>query len=425
MNIRIYFIKYTKYIVRILKESLKETKQLFFNSSTKLQKEYLSWFLERNQKKSQYFVAESINGVSQKNIDTKLITFYLPQYYENKMNNDNFGKGFMEWYNVTKAIPQFTGHYQPHLPIDVGFYDLSHDDIMYRQIELAKKYGIYGFCFYYYWFSGERLLDKPLDNFLANKDLKFPFCLFWANETWTKLWGDGDHRTIIKKQELNQNDEKLFIKDIVKYFQDDRYIKIHNKPLLIIYKTEIFKKEKFTSFLETIKLEIKNYGFSDLYILTTDCGFGKIDAKQYKMDGIVEFTHRDIQEKPIVYDLKNKYINPHFRGIVYDIYQSLQKKKHIQKSNQNIFKCVAAGWDNTARKAYSGATIFYMNPSIYKKWLKDVIDWTKKNKPKEEQIIFVDSWNEWAEGAHLEPDQHYGYAYLQATKEALEETFTE
>lgn len=422
MNISIYIIKYTKYIIRVTRDFFKEFCQKIFNNSTKLQKEYLTWVFQRNQKFSEDFVKSSIDNISQSNVKTKLITFYLPQFYENEINNENFGKGFMEWYNTTKAIPQFLGHNQPQLPIDVGFYNLSNDDIMYRQIELAKKYGIYGFCFYYYWFSGDRLLEKPLDNFLKNRDLNMPFCLFWANETWTRLWGDGNHRKVIKKQELKENDEKLFIEDIIKYFQDSRYIKIGNKPLLIIYKTEIFEKGKFIDFINTIKSEVKKHGFQDIFILTTDCGFGKIDAFQYNLDGIVEFTHRDIVEKPIFYNMKNKYINPNFKGRVYDIKKSLLKNKHIQDSEQNIYKCVTAGWDNTARKAYSGAEVFQMSPADYKKWLKDVIIWTKKCEYNSNQFVFIDSWNEWAEGAHLEPDQHYGYAYLQATKEVLEET---
>ena len=172
----------------------------------------------------------------------------------------------MEWYNVTKCIPQYTGHYQPHLPIDTGFYDLSHDDIMYRQIALAKKYGIYGFCFYYYWFSGDRLLEKPLDNFLNNKKLNIPFCLFWANESWTNLWGNGE-RTIIKKQELLEGDAEKFSEEIIQYFKDERYIKIGNKPLFIIYKSQLFAKKLFDDFIEKLRLKVIPTKSSVLIIL--------------------------------------------------------------------------------------------------------------------------------------------------------------
>lgn len=415
--------RYYKYFKREFFNYIESVKAKIFCSNNSLKIKHLNWILENNINTKKEYMLEIKESVNINNIDTKLIAFYLPQFYENEVNNKYFGKGFMEWYNVTKAIPQFTGHYQPHLPIDVGFYNLSHDDIMYRQIELAKKYGIYGFCFYYYWFSGERLLEKPLDNFLNNKDLNMPFCLFWANETWTNLWGDGNERKIIKEQKLRDDDDEKFVTDILKYFNDQRYIKIDNKPLLIIYRSQIFKFERFQKFIKHLRTEVKNAGYKDVNILLTDADIGSItNMAQYNIDGIVEFTHRDISHNAPNLDMHDKFLNPNFKGCIYDIEKALNKKYHLISHNYEIYKSITCGWDNTPRKAYSGAMIFHMNPSIYKKWMKDIIMWTKNNRKPEEQFVFIDSWNEWAEGAHLEPDQHYGYAYLQATKEALEET---
>ena len=329
----------------------------------------------------------------------------------------------MEWYNVTKAIPQYTGHYQPHLPIDVGFYNLTHDDIMYRQIELARKYGIYGFCFYYYWFSGQTLLEKPIRNFLNNKDLNMPFCLMWTNETWTNVWGDGNHKKIIKQQELLDDDYLKFANDVILYFKDERYIKINGKPLLIIYQSQLFEKEKFIRFIRLLKENISKNGFDDIYIMTTNAKITNQDLSEYDIEGVIEFSHQTLPIQKAVCEIKNRFINPNFMGKIIDVKKALSNNLHLQENSYKTFKCIYPGWDNTARKAYkSGCFVFEMTPLDFKIWLKDLINWTRKKHKKEEQLIFINAWNEWAEGSHLEPDQKYGYAYLQSTKEALEET---
>ena len=415
--------KYIGFVLRKIINFYEINKRIFLNTNNKLKLQYIDWLIEDRKTKSNEYISLS-NDNYKNNNSIKLIAFYLTQYHENEINNKYFGKGFMEWYNVTKCIPQFKGHYQPHLPIDVGFYDLSNDDIMYRQIELAKQYGIYGFCFYYYWFSGDKLLEKPLENFLNNKELDIPFFLFWANETWTCLWDNGDNKKIIKKQELKDDDSEKFCNDIIKYFKDDRYIKIDNKPLLIIYKWSIFEKEKFKNFLEFLTKYTISEGFDGLYIIWNDDAIGNINIKEYSGDAIVEFSNRQLQRGLQLLNLSRNFVIPSFKGQVFDIKKSLEKNLHLSENKDKTFKTVCCGWDNSPRKAFSNATIFSMTPKDYKKWLKDVILWTKKKYKKDEQFVFINAWNEWAEGAHLEPDQHYGYAYLQATKEALEETST-
>jgi len=412
-----------KYTSKFLQNLFNCLKWKIFNNTLCLKSEYLDWMFKNNITDSKDYVEISDDNITLTSKDTKLITFYLPQYYENEVNNKYFGKGFMEWYNTTKSIPQYTGHNQPQLPIDVGFYNLSHPDTMYRQIELAKKYGIYGFCFYYYWFSGDRLLEKPLDMFLENKDLNMPFCLFWANETWSNIWGRKKDKEIIKKQELLDGDDERFVNDILKYFKDERYIKINNKPLLIIYRANLFEEEKFQKFLISIKLKVKENGFDGIYILTTDVQHRGVDIDNLDIDGVVEFSHQDMvtSEYSDLLNLKGRFVNPNFRGRVIDIKKLLGENRHLANKDYKLYKCPAAGWDNSARKAYTNATVFHMTPNDFKKWLSDDIKWTKEHNSEDEQIVFIDSWNEWAEGAHLEPDQKYGYAYLQAVKDALEE----
>ena len=418
-KIQKYLIKYYNYLKRLTQNVNNEVSWKLFNNTSKLKNEFVNWIFKNNFNPSKDFVPLTDKNVIIDDDLPKLITFYLPQYYENETNNKNFGKGFMEWYNVTKCIPQFTGHYQPHLPIDVGFYNLTHDDIMYRQIELAKKYGIYGFCFYYYWFSGDRLLEKPLENFLNNQELNIPFCLFWANETWTHLWDNGNHRDIIKKQELLDDDDDKFAKDILKYFNDSRYIKIGKKPLLIIYKSEIFERDRFKSFIRNLRKIVKQAGFEDIYLMVSDESYQPIDLNYLGIDSVVEFTYKYLRKNAKLLNLKNKYVNPYFKGRVLDVKAFLNDKLHLHQEKYKTHKSVCANWDNSARKAYSGAEIFYMSPAEFELWLNDSIKWTRQNLSKDEQIVFIDSWNEWAEGAHLEPDQKYGYAYLQKVMDVL------
>lgn len=414
--------KFCRNLLREISFSFTGIKHHLFHNSENLKLEYLNWLMSRNQQKvSDNFVPICEDSINLKEEQTKLLAFYLPQFHENDVNNKYFGKGFMEWYKVAHAIPQFTGHHQPQLPIDVGFYDLTHDDIMYRQIELAKKYGIYGFCFYYYWFSGEILLEKPIKNFLENKNLKIPFCIMWTNETWTSIWGNGKQE-VIRKQELLDEDFDKFADDAIKMFKDERYIKVNNKPLLLIFLSHIFENKKFKAFLKNLRRRVMEEGFDGITLLTTNAGYPEIDIEGLGIDGIVDFLHENLPITKYQANMKNVYINPNFKGKIVDIKRGLKEGYHLYKNPYKTFRCVFPCWDNTARKAYaSKCWVFNMTPLDFKKWLKDAINWTKKNHSKEEQFVFLMAWNEWAEGAHMEPDQEYGYANLQIVKEVLEE----
>lgn len=402
-------------IYRIL--GFKISKKYKKYQSKKYKLAYIDKIIQSNCEKSNVFVPLS-NEHYQNNNKTKLIAFYLPQFHTFKENEEWHGKGFTEWTNVTKAIPQYTGHHQPQLPIDVGFYDLSTDKIMYRQIELAKQYGISGFCFYYYWFSGKRLMEKPIFNYLNNKELDLPFCLCWANENWSRRW-DGGNQEVLIEQKLEDGDGIKFIEDIIPFFKDQRYIKIENKPVLIIYKVQLFPKEKMLKFIEEIRQGAKSNGFEDLYIIMAKTT-PKHTPNDFGIDAAVEFPPHLVDSKlPLCKN--HSYVNPNFSGRIFDMTDFIKNKSYIYKTDYLLYKTIFSGWDNTARKAYIGASVFEMNPQLYKDWLKGCIEWTKKTHKDNEQFVFINAWNEWAEGAHLEPDQKYGYAYLQATKDALEE----
>lgn len=385
---------------------------------------YLNYVLNHQLDKSD-FVPKTSDKYKFTKDSPKLLAYYLPQFHEFEENTKWFGPGFSEWSNTAKAVPQYTGHYQPHVPIDVGFYNLENTSVMKKQIELAKQYGIYGFCYYYYWFSGQKVMERPLENFLNDKSLDMPFFLFWANEDWTMMWDNGNEKEILHKQEIHDDDAQKFMQDILPYMKDSRYIKIDNKPLLVLYELTKYPYEKYLKFVEEIRNIAVDNGFDGLYIMSTirndvDIYNLKAITDTYKLDSMLEFFPQGL--KPILEPAYKKIINPEFKGTFWNLKKFLKEKQYFYPNTAKIFKGCFTHWDNTSRKCYNNTDIYENTPQDYKKWLIDIINWTKNNKPQEEQFVFINAWNEWAEGAHLEPDQKYGYAYLQATKEALEET---
>ena len=384
--------------------------------SVEAKKEYVN-FLEDSIKKerSEFVKIDEHNYAG--TAPAKLIAFYLPQYHQIPLNDDAHGKGFTDWNNAASAMPVFKGHHQPHIPYDTGFYDLSSDKVMERQIELASMHGIHAFCFHYYWFSGKRLLEKPIFNYLNNKKLNFPFCFCWANENWSKLW-DGGNRQVMMEQSLADGDADKFFDDILPFWRDDRYLKVDGKPILLIYRLNLFEKNKIDFFINRIRERAVEVGFNGVHC----CGVitSSMSTFDYDVDAWVEFPphklNADVLDKKI-------YLNRHFKGLVLDMRKYIAKTElsNINSTFSRLYKSVFPGWDNTARKVLSGALIFICPPETYKKWLKKTIEWTIEHHVQDDRFVFINAWNEWGEGAHLEPDTYYGYAYLQATREALEE----
>jgi O-antigen biosynthesis protein len=383
--------------------------------------QYGQWIMRCGKEKPADFIPLSKSNYNAKTSanNVKTVAFYLPQFHAIPENNEWHGKGFTEWSNVAQAMPQFIGHHQPQLPIDVGFYDLTHPDVMFRQVELAKQYGIYGFCFHYYWFScGKRLLEKPLFNWLENKDLDFPFCLHWANENWSKLW-DGGSRQVLMKQGSRVEDAEPFVKDILPFLKDSRYIHIDGKPHIIIYRPGLFKKDDFILFVNNLRSAAKSYGLKGLYLSMVYNDYFEDNPLDWGVDAAVEFPpQRIVSHRKYVMD--GNPVNPDFKGYVYSMEQAIENGNLVNiKPDFPLYRGIFPSWDNTARKAYSNASVYLQPPSVYKKWLTQLIKWTLENHAPDKQFIFINAWNEWAEGAHLEPDSRYGYAYLKATRDAL------
>jgi glycosyltransferase involved in cell wall biosynthesis len=352
--------------------------------------------------------------VDPKTLETKLIAFYLPQFHPIPENDEWWGKGFTEWTNVSKAIPNFKGHYQPRLPGELGFYDLRVPEVQKRQIELARKYGIYGFCFHYYWFNGRRLLERPLNQFLEDPDLVFPFCLCWANENWTRRW-DGLENDILIEQVHSEEEYLNFIRDIIPIFLDNRYIRVDGKPLLIVYRISLLPNPRLAA--DIWRSECKKMGIGDIYLVAAQ-SFGITDPRPYGFDAAVEFPPHNLWPTQIPREMV-QVINPKFTGRLFDYRKAVQQMMGLDVPKYPLFRTVMPAWDNTARKQNDGYAFINSTPLAYKTWLEYTINYTKRVLPEDKQFVFINSWNEWGEGAYLEPDRLYGYAYLQATAEAI------
>ena len=360
------------------------------------------------------YVDISATDLSKEDLPVKLIAFYLPQFHPFPENDEWWGKGFTEWTNVSKAIPNFVGHYQPRLPGELGFYDLRIPDVQRRQVELARKYGIYGFCFHYYWFGGKRLLERPLNQFLENPDLDFPFCVCWANENWTRRW-DGAENEILIEQTHSEDEYLAFIRDMIPNFLDKRYIRVNGKPLLIVYRVSLLPNPKQA--VGIWRSECTRMGIGDIYLVAAQ-SFGITDPRPYGFDAAVEFPPHNFWNTQI--DQKTVQVtNPYFQGRVFDYNKVVQGMVNQKNPDYTLFRTVMPSWDNTARKQNDGYTYLNSTPSAYKACLAHAISYTKRALPEDRQIVFINAWNEWGEGAYLEPDRLYGYAYLQATADVI------
>ncbi len=345
----------------------------------------------------------------------KLIAFYLPQFHTIKENDEWWGKGFTEWTNVTQGLPHFKGHYQPKLPADLGFYDLADVEVMRKQVALAKNYGLYGFCFHYYWFSGRRLLEKPV-NQLLNSTIDFPFCLCWANENWTRRW-DGLDQDILLKQDYSKADRVNFVKDLLPYIRDKRYIRIEGRPLIIIYRPGIIPDMKKT--LAIWKKEFQKEGIP-IPIFACVQGFGLDNPKEFDFDVAIEFPPHKLAAGLETINDQVELFTSNYQGRIHAYEAIVNQFEAHSKVKFPMIRSVFPAWDNEARKKGKNATAFaFSTPKKYQAWLEKACQYAREKPVFGESLVFVNAWNEWAEGAYLEPDRHFGYAYLEATHQVL------
>ena len=344
----------------------------------------------------------------------KTIAFYLPQFHAFEENDRWWGTGFTEWRNVSRGTPRYAGHYQPRIPRDLGFYDLNDESVLYKQSELALKNGIEAFCFYYYWFNGKRLMDKPLDMFAA-ADIDQEFCIMFANENWTRTW-DGFDSEVLVEQDYRDEDEDDFIEDAARYFRNKRYMRVNGRPLYIIYRPGLLPKARETLARWRSKWE-EAIGVEPYMLMVQ--GFGEEDPRDFGLDGAVEFPpHKICKDIPNMHDRLN-ILDPNYLGYAKAYTDVIDRSLSEKPPEFPLIKTVVPHWDNDARREGRGFTMHGSTPALYESWLQGAVRYAQENPFQDEPLVFINAWNEWAEGAYLEPDVHYGHAYLNATRRAV------
>ena len=351
----------------------------------------------------------------------KIIAFYLPQFHSIPENDEWWGKGFTEWSNTKKAKPLYRGHIQPKIPLKENYYNLLDEKVQLWQAKIAQKYGVYGFCYYHYWFNGKLLLEKPMENMLNNLKINIPFCISWANESWARTWDGKEKNILIQQKYEGETDWEAHINYLIPFFKDERYIKINNKPVFLLYTAS--RIENCEKMIKYWNERLQKEGFSGIYIIETLNGLQhksvlNSSSAEVIFEPIFSRTY-DYKEQTILSKIK-RYLRSNF-GIgnvekidILKIYQLIENRKY--NSNKKIYAGTFPSWDNTARKGKRGWVFFNGSPDTWKKHLGVMY--------KREDIgefIFVNAWNEWGEGAYLEPDEIYKYSYLEKIRDLNDE----
>jgi hypothetical protein len=364
----------------------------------------------------------------------KFISFYLPQYHPIPENNQWWGMGFTEWTNVTQTRPLFPNHYQPHFPADLGFYDLRLGEARQAQVDLAQAYGIHGFCYYHYWFQGKRLLERPFHEVLASGEPDFPFCLCWANESWSRRWL-GEEKAILQAQTYSLEDDRAHGQWLVQAFADPRYIRIQGRPLFLIYRPRDLPAPQKT--IEILRNTSIHQGLPNPYLLGVDAHCRNLDCRTLGFDGTLQFEPQlgvlpdFIDDRPRLSKLKRNLklgiLNPQLK--VYDYPEARQRMMAKKSKDFPSYPCIFVGWDNTPRRGKNGIIMVNSTPEHFEQGLSTMVQETVQETLQEtleqmdqEPLIFINAWNEWAEGNHLEPDLQQGHAYLEVVQRVMNQS---
>jgi len=362
-------------------------------------------------------------------MNVRPIAFYLPQFHRIPENDSWWGEGFTEWTNVSRARPRFSRHDQPHVPADLGFYDLSLPEARKAQADLAREYGIHGFCYYSYWFSGRRLLSRPFDEVLASGEPDFPFCLCWANENWTRVW-DGLDKDILIEQSYSEEDDRQHIRWLANAFRDKRYIKVGDRPLFLVYRARSIPDPVKTT--SVWREEARKLGFRELYLCCVESfGEERQPPACLGFDSSVEFQPDWSSFPALTTPLRRGNVwrlltrwglssEAYQQNDVYSYERVAELMCRRDAPPYKRFPGVTPGWDNSPRRKRGAIILRGSTPKLYQRWLEGTLARFEPYGP-DENLVFINAWNEWGEGSYLEPDIRWGRAYLEATRRALRE----
>jgi lipopolysaccharide biosynthesis protein len=358
----------------------------------------------------------------------RALAVVLPQFHPVPENDGWWGRGFTEWTNVAKAKPLFPGHYQPHLPGELGFYDLRLPESRQAQADLAREHGVAGFCYYHYWFNGRRILERPVNEILASGKPDFPFCLCWANENWTRAW-DGRDREVLLQQVYSPEDDEQHIDHLMPFFADRRYIRIQGRPLFIVYKAAALPDPRAT--FERWRRQARAAGIGELFLAQFEAlGNGSaLDPREIGLDLSIEFA-------PDWRSLGGQYYRTwkgrlatalglvpraYAEHSIHDYSRMVAQATHKPMPQYPFTRCISPGFDSSPRRPARNAVILRNStPERFGAWARWAVEELGRHDPTGEKLLFVNAWNEWAEGNHLEPDARHGRAYLEALRQALQ-----
>lgn len=343
----------------------------------------------------------------------RTVAFYLPQYHPIPENDTWWGEGFTDWRNVRRGLPRFPAHQQPHVPTELGYYDLRDPMVLRRQVELARRHGVTAFCFYTYWFNGHRLLERPLDSYLADPSLDLEFCVCWANENWTRTW-DGDDRHVLIEQHHSPEDDLRFIETMAPALRDPRYLRVDGRPVLLVYRPSLLPDARATA--DRWRGWCRRHGVGEIMLAYVQ-SFERGDPRAFGFDVAVEFPPN--ATAPL--DVTDAVGAPAgYQGKVYDGAELAARSRALHAPPYPLWRGVCTSWDNEARRPGRGTALHGLTPERMSEWLANVGRETCERLEPSSRLVFINAWNEWAEGAHLEPDAAHGHAWLNAVRSAQE-----
>ncbi len=355
--------------------------------------------------------------------ELKAVAFYLPQFHPIAENNRWWGKGFTEWSNVVRGKPLFRHHYQPRVPADLGYYDLRLEATQVAQAELARKFGIHGFCYYYYWFDGKKLLNQPIEQLARSKEVDVNFCVCWANENWSRNW-DGQNRHVLIKQDYSLESNRALILELIPMMKDPRWIRYQGKPLMLVYRISIIPNWAETA--QIWREECRKAGLGEIHLCAVRFGLETLQGQpqEFGLDSYVQFPPHESSRKDLrksVHDLHKDFNGEIFE---YNAVADGDIEKYANGYEWPIHRGAMLGWDNTARRLTDARVFHGATPFGFRRWVKSILEQEERFNPGPESLLFINAWNEWAEGTYLEPDQRWGTSNLEAFSSAVHSTPT-